>query len=128
MTTVDADLRYAAIALVALLIVVGAYHRIRSQMSGESLDRTREGDGSLLDRCMIVYGSGLSDGNQHLHENLPTVIAGRGNGTLSPGRHIRYAAETPMANFFVALLDRMGVPAESMGDSTGKIGYLNDLG
>ncbi|MGD1073353.1 MAG: DUF1552 domain-containing protein [Bryobacteraceae bacterium] len=91
------------------------------------LKATRDGDGSLLDHSMIVYGSGLSDGNRHLHENLPTVLAGRGCGTLKPGRHIKYEAETPMANFFVAMLDRMGVPVDQMGDSTGEIGYLSDL-
>ena len=91
------------------------------------LEHTQDGDGTLLDHSMIVYGSGLSDGNQHLHHNLPTVLAGRGCGTLTPGRHVKYPAETPMANFFVAMLDRMGVPTEKFGDSTGEIGYLSDL-
>ena len=91
------------------------------------LKATQDGDGTLLDHSMIVYGSGLSDGNQHLHENLPTVLAGRGCGTLTPGRHVKYAAETPMANFFVAMLDRMGVAVDKIGDSTGEIGYLSDL-
>lgn len=76
---------------------------------------------------MIVYGSGLSDGNRYLHENLPTVLAGRDCGTLKPGRHIKDEAETPLANFFVAMLNRMGVPVDRMGDSTGKLGYLSDL-
>ncbi|HXJ43093.1 MAG TPA: DUF1552 domain-containing protein, partial [Bryobacteraceae bacterium] len=107
---------------------INRFHAERFADLLQKLKSTPDGDGSLLDHSMIVYGSGLSDGNQHLHENLPTVIAGRGNGTLKPGRHIKYAAETPMANFFVAMLDRMGVPVESMGDSTGKINYLNDLG
>jgi hypothetical protein len=93
----------------------------------DKLKNTPDGDGTLLDHSMIVYGSGLSDGNRHLHENLPTVLAGRGCGTLKPGRHVRYPAETPMANFFVSMLDRMGVPVDSMGDSTGKLGYLADL-
>jgi hypothetical protein len=91
------------------------------------LKATQDGDGTLLDHSMIVYGSGLSDGNRHLHENLPTVLAGRACGTLTPGRHVKYAAETPMANFFVAMLDRMGVPVDKMGDSTGEIGYLTEL-
>jgi hypothetical protein len=93
----------------------------------EKLKATRDGDGTLLDHSMIVYGSGLSDGNRHLHENLPTVLAGRGCGTLKPGRHVKYAAETPMTNFFVAMLDRMGVSVDKIGDSTGEIGYLSDL-
>jgi hypothetical protein len=91
------------------------------------LKATPDGDGSLLDHSMIVYGSGLSDGNQHLHENLPTVMAGRGCGTIKPGRHVKYAAETPMANLFIAMLDRMGVAVEKMGDSDGELGYLTDL-
>jgi len=91
------------------------------------LKATQDGDGTLLDHSMIVYGSGLSDGNRHLHENLPTVLAGRGCGTLTPGRYVKYAAETPMANFFVAMLDRMGVPVDKMGDSTGEIDHLTDL-
>jgi len=94
----------------------------------EKLKSTRDGDGSLLDHSMIIYGSGLSDGNRHLHGNLPTVLAGGGCGTLKPGRHVKYAAQTPMANLFVAMLDRMGVPTEKMGDSNGELGYLTDLG
>jgi hypothetical protein len=85
------------------------------------------GDGTLLDHSMIVYGSGLSDGNRHLHENLPTVLAGRGCGTLKTGRHVKYSTGTPMANLFVAMLDRMGVPTDKMGDSDGELGYLADL-
>lgn len=93
----------------------------------DKLKNTKDGDGSLLDHSMIVYGSGLSDGNQHLHHNLPTVLAGRGCGTLKPGRHVKYAAETPMANMFVAMLDRMAYPVEKMGDSNAELGYLSDL-
>ena len=80
-----------------------------------------EGDGSLLDRCQIVYGSGIGDGNAHNHDNLPVLLAGRGSGTLTPGRHIKYENGTPLNNLYLSLLERMGVPAEHMGDSTGKI-------
>jgi hypothetical protein len=80
-----------------------------------------EGDGSLLDRCQIVYGSGIGDGNAHNHDNLPVLLAGRGAGTLTPGRHIKYENGTPLNNLYLSLLERMGVPAEHMGDSTGKI-------
>jgi hypothetical protein len=76
---------------------------------------------------MIAYGSGLSDGNAHLHHNLPIILAGRGNGTLKPGRFIRYPDETPIANLYVAMLDRLGVKVESIGDSTGELGYLSNL-
>jgi hypothetical protein len=92
------------------------------------LKSTPDGDGSLLDHVMVTYGSGLADGNRHDHHNLPTVLAGRGCGNIRPaGRHVRYPDETPMANLFVAMLDKMSVPVESVGDSTGKLGYLSGL-
>ena len=81
----------------------------------------REGDGSLLDNCMVLYGSGLSDGNRHNNENLPLVLAGRGGGTVHPGRHIRYGDETPLCNLFLSLLDRIGAPTDFIGDSTGRL-------
>ena len=93
----------------------------------DKLKSIREGDGTLLDHCMIAYGSGLSDGNAHLHHNLPIILAGRGNGTLKPGRFIRYPDETPITNLYVAMLDRLGVKVESIGDSTGELGYLSNL-
>jgi hypothetical protein len=83
-----------------------------------------EGDGTLLDHAMIVYGSGLSDGNRHNHDDLPVLLAGRGGGTIDPGRHIVYEGETPMTNLFLAMLDRMGAPVEFIGDSTGRLGGL----
>lgn len=91
------------------------------------LKSTSDGDGTLLDRIMVVYGSGLSDGNQHTHNDLPAILAGAGNGALRPGRHVRYPKETPMNNLYVALLDHMGVPPEKIGDSTGELEHLTDL-
>jgi hypothetical protein len=91
------------------------------------LRQTQDGDGTLLDHSMILYGSGLADGNRHTHHDLPVLLVGGGNGTLKPGRHVRYASETPMNNLFVAMLDRMGVEVESLGDSNGKLGYLSEL-
>jgi hypothetical protein len=90
----------------------------------ERLKSIREGDGTLLDNCMIVYGSGLSDGNRHNHDDLPVVLAGRGGGSLDTGRHVRYSAETPMCNLFLSMLDRMEAPADGLGDSTGRLGQL----
>ena len=83
------------------------------------LKSIREGEGTLLDQSMIVYGSGLADGNEHAHHNLPVLLAGGGGGTLQPGRHVRVAKDTPMTNLFLAMLERMNVPAERVGDSTG---------
>jgi hypothetical protein len=88
---------------------------------------TPDGDGTLLDHVMITYGSGLSDGNAHDHANLPLVLAGHGCGKLRPGRFIAYAKETPMANLFLAMLDRMSIPVDSLGDSNGELNDLSDV-
>jgi len=93
----------------------------------DRLKETPDGDGSLLDHSMVIYGSGLSDGNRHRHEDLPILIAGRACGSLRPGRHVIYPTETPMTNLYVAMLDRMGIPADTLGDSTGELGYLSGM-
>lgn len=87
----------------------------------ERLKATPEGEGTLLDNCMIVYGSGHSDANRHDHDDLPVILAGGGGGTLQQGRHLWMDREdkVPMTNLYLALLDRMGVNAERIGDSTG---------
>ena len=81
----------------------------------------------MLDNCMLVYGSGLADGNRHTHHDLPLLFAGSGAGAFRPGRHIKYTSETPLTNLFLSMLDRMGVKPESIGDSKGKLNYLTDL-
>jgi Protein of unknown function (DUF1552) len=90
------------------------------------LKATPDGDGTLLDHSMIVYGSGLSDGNRHAHDDLPVVMVGRGGG-LRMGSHVVYPKQTPMTNLYLTLLDRMGVPSEKIGDSTGMIEHLADV-
>ena len=87
----------------------------------EKLKAVKEGDGTLLDNCMIVYGSGISDGNRHNHDDLPILLAGKGGGTIKPGRHVKYPKETPLTNLYVSMLDRMGVQVDSFGDSTGRL-------
>jgi hypothetical protein len=87
----------------------------------QRLHSIREGDGTLLDNCMIVYGSGNGDGNRHNHDELPILLAGRGGGTIESGRHRRYPRETPLMNLFLSLLDRMGARVPSLGDSTGRL-------
>jgi hypothetical protein len=72
------------------------------------LKAVQEGGGTLLDNCMIVYGSGISDGDQHAHDDLPILLAGKGSGTLKTGRHVCYPKETPLTNLWVSLLGRMG--------------------
>jgi hypothetical protein len=84
---------------------------------------TPDGDGSLLDHSVVVYGSGLSDGNRHTHEDLPVMLVGKG-GNFKLGHHITYPQGTPMTNLYLTLLDRMGVQPEKLGDSTGMIEHL----
>jgi hypothetical protein len=92
----------------------------------EKMKTTPDGDGTLLDHSVIVYGSGLSDGNRHTHEDLPILIVGRG-GDFRPGTHVVYPKNTPMNNLFITLLDRVGVQQEQLGDSTGQIEQLTGL-
>jgi hypothetical protein len=87
----------------------------------EKLRATPDGDGSLLDHSLILYGSSMSNGNQHDHDPLPVMLAGGAAGQLKGGRHMKYAPHTPMSNLLLAVLDKMGVPAERQGDSTGKL-------
>jgi hypothetical protein len=91
----------------------------------EKLRATRDGDGTLLDQVMLVYGSGLSNPDDHNHHDLPILLAGGGAGQLRGGRHIKYPLDTPLANLHLTLLDKMGVPIERLGDSTGKIELLS---
>ena len=91
----------------------------------DKLKATQDGDGTLFDHIMVTYGSGLS--RDHDHDNLPTVITGRGNGLFHLGRHVTYPNETPLANLHVAMMNKMGIPAETFADSKGKLGYLSDL-
>ena len=91
------------------------------------LKSTQDGEGTLLDNSLIVYGSGISDGNRHTHENLPILLAGRGGGSVKPGRHLAYEKETPVANLYMTLLDRAGVHPDSIGNSTGKLVQLGAI-
>lgn len=91
----------------------------------DKLQATPDIDGSLLDNMIIMYGSAISDGNEHLLQNLPVLLLGGGSGQLKGGRHIRYPDDTPMANLYLSLLDKLGVQADRFGDSTGKIDLLS---
>jgi hypothetical protein len=89
------------------------------------LKSIREGEGTLLDNCMICYGSGNGDGNRHNHDDLPILLVGKGGGTIKPGRHLRYPRETPLNNLWLAMLDRVGASTDKLGDSTGKLTGLD---
>jgi hypothetical protein len=100
---------------------INQYHVTQLAYLLERLKSTREGDRTLLDRTIVVYGSGISDGNRHNHDDLPILIAGRGGGAIEPGRHLRLAAGTPLMNLYLAMLQAVGVPVSRIGDSTGPL-------
>ncbi len=105
---------------------INAYHVQQFASFVEKMKSTKEADGStLLDNCMLVYGAGLSDPNAHLHEDLPTIVVGKGGNYFKTGRRMIVRRETPMCNLFLTMMDRMGVPVEHFGDSTGKLEGLN---
>jgi uncharacterized protein DUF1552 len=96
---------------------INAYHASMFAYYLEKLRSTPDGDGSLLDHMLLLYGAGMSDSNAHDPHDLPLVLAGGGKG----GKHIRYSQGTPLANLHLTLLDRLGVPVESIGNSTGHV-------
>ena len=87
----------------------------------KKLQTTPDGDGSLLDHIMILYGAGLSDSNRHLNTNLPLLLVGGGSGRLKGGRHVKYPDGTPTANLLVTMMDKLGVPEEQIGNSSGRL-------
>ena len=87
----------------------------------EKLRDTPDGDGSLLDHSLIMYGGGMGNGNLHRHTDLPCVLAGKLGGKFTTGKHLSYPENTPMANLLVTILDKAGVPVEKIGDSTGPL-------
>jgi len=103
---------------------IDAHHTKTFAYYLEKLQTTREGDGSLLDHATILFGCSMSDGNDHLLQNLPIVVAGGGNGRLKGSRHLRFAKGTPISNLYLTLMDMVGVRLDRFGDSTGRL----DLG
>jgi hypothetical protein len=90
----------------------------------EKLDALPEGDGSMLDSTLFLYGTGISDSNTHFHDDLPIALVGGKNAGIKGGRYIRYPADTPLANLHVTILEKLGVPVEVFGDSTGRLDRL----
>jgi hypothetical protein len=93
----------------------------------ERLRSTPDGEGSLLDHSIILFGSGLSNSDRHTHAPLPTLVAGGGAGTIRGGRHLVYPDDTPLTNLHLTLLDKMRVPIDKLGDSTGKFRELSEI-
>jgi hypothetical protein len=105
----------------ARFAVLNRYHIGLFAYFVDKLAKLPDGDGTLLDHSVVLYGSGMSDGNSHNHDPLPIVLAGRASGALEGNRHIRQATLTPMSNLLLALLDKLGCPEERFGDSTGPL-------
>jgi hypothetical protein len=111
--------------LQAKIRAINTYHIQQFAYLLNRLKSIPEGEGTLLDSCMIAYGSAIADGNRHEHGDLPVLLAGRGGGTIKPGRHIRYERDTPLNNLWLALLERMGASTTQLGDSTGVLQGLS---
>jgi hypothetical protein len=110
----------------ASLAKINVHHTSLFSYYLEKLRNTPDGDGSLLDQVMIIYGAGMADSNLHAPSGLPVLLVGGGGGTLKGGRHIRYPMDTPLANLHLALLDRPGVTGvEGIGDSSGRLEHLS---
>ena len=101
--------------------VLNRYHVTLFTYLLDKLRSLPDGDGTLLDHSLILYGSAMSDGNQHNHGPLPVILAGGASGTLKGGRHIRNPKDTTMSNLLLAMLDKLAIPTEKFGDSTGMI-------
>jgi hypothetical protein len=91
------------------------------------MKNTPDGDGTLLDHSLLLYGSSLADGNKHTHVDLPAALIGGGGVQVKGGRHLRYPANTPLNNLLLSMLDKAGVPTENLGDSTGQLAHLSDI-
>ena len=105
----------------ARFAVLNRYHSGLLAYFLDRLSKVPDGDGTLLDHSLILYGSGMSDGNSHNHDPLPILLAGHAGGTLQGNRHIRQKTLTPMSNLLLAILDKLGCPQEHFGDSTGAL-------
>jgi hypothetical protein len=106
---------------------INTYHMKMFAHFLERLRATPDGDGTLLDHSMFIYGAAISDSNVHMHDDLPLVLVGGGAGQIKGGRHLRFPKGTPVTNLHLTVLDKLGVPLENLGDSTGRLEQLADL-
>jgi hypothetical protein len=114
-------------ARVETLSKINVYH---TQFFADYLTKlasTPDGDGSLLDHLLILYGAGMSNSNAHAPDNLPLALIGGASGQLKGGRHLSYPVDTPVANLHLALLEKLGITADRLGDSTGRLELLSGL-
>ena len=103
---------------------IDKYHIEQFAYFLQQLKSVKEGEGTLLDHSLLMFGNGLGDGNAHSHHNLPIILAGHGGGSVKPGRYIKLERETPLNNLFLSLFDRMGAPSDAFGDSNGRMSGL----
>ena len=108
-------------ALIVKKAKIDAYHIELLGYFLQKLKNTKDGDGTLLDQGLILYGGGMGDGNLHRHSNLPCLMAGKLGGQFETGQHLAYKLDTPMSNLLVAILNKAGVPVDKIGDSTGPL-------
>jgi len=111
--------------LIEKVAKINAFHVKQFSYFLDKMAATPDGDGTLLDHTLSVYGAAIGDPNAHDHNNLPTLIAG---GKLGNGRHVKYSPNTPITNLHLSLLDLAGVPVDRLGDATGRLDYLSGLG
>jgi hypothetical protein len=114
-------------AKLAKLARINAFHAQLFAYYLERLRSTPDGESTLLDQVAIIYGSGMGNSNLHEPRQLPMVVAGGGAGTLAGGRHVRLAPATPLTNLHLTVLNKVGVPAERIGDSTGTLTELSEI-
>jgi len=105
----------------AKIAKINRYHMEQFAYFLQRLESIREGDGTLLDHSMIVYGGGIGDGNRHNHDDLPVVLAGGGALGFQGGRHIRFPKGTPLMNLYLTMLHTAGIDVDAVGDSTGPL-------
>jgi len=101
--------------------VLNRYHISTLTYFFDKLKATPDGDGTLLDHSLVLFGSTLSDGNAHNHDPLPVLLVGGASGGLTGGRHLRVAPHTPMSNLLLTILDKFGIRQDTFGDSTGRL-------
>ena len=111
----------------AKLAKINAYHVSLFAYFIDKLHSTPDGDGSLLDHTMYLYGSGMGNPDVHDHTNLPIIVVGGGAGSIKGGRHVKYSQPAPLANLHLTLLDKLGIHLDSFGDSTGKLENVPEL-
>lgn len=105
----------------AKIAKINTFHTTQFAYFIDKLKAVKEGNGTLLDNCAVLFGSGLADGNRHAHHDLPILLAGRSGGTIKTGQSLEFKQETPLCNLFVSLAERMGAKVDAFGDSTGRL-------